>query len=59
MAPKMIVTTLTDEEKEIQNKLLQQKLQTQERISSTPIVDRGVKAGVAVLNDGILKHLSS
>lgn len=58
LAPKMIVTTLTDEEKEVQNKLLQEKLQTEAKINSTQIVDHGVKVGVAVLNEGISKHLS-
>jgi hypothetical protein len=58
MAPKMIETTLTEEEKEIQNKLLQQKFQTEAKINSTPIVDHGVKASVAVLNEGIASHLA-
>jgi len=58
MTPKMIVTTLTPEEMEKQNEALNSKLQTEAKINSTPIVDHGVKAGVAVLNDGISKSFT-
>lgn len=56
LAPKMLKNTPTDEETGKQNEALKNKLQTQEKINNTPIVDNGVQAGVSALNDVFSKR---
>jgi ATP-dependent Clp protease adapter protein ClpS len=59
LAPKMMETALKDEEMAKQNEALKNKLNVQEKINNTTVVDNGPKVAVNLMNDDISKRFSN
>lgn len=58
LAPKMMETALKDEEMAKQNEAVKNKLNVQEKINNTTVVDNGPKVAVNIMNDDISKRFS-